>query len=82
MRGLDLAESADVRDTLEIDLLIGSNVYWSLATRRVIRGRSRPLAKQTKVGWVLSGPVDQSQTSVHLTFTATHSLRIDTYPME
>ena len=82
LRGLDLADSADVRDTLETDLLIGSDVYWNLATGRVIRGRSGPLAIQTKVGWVLSGPVDQSQTSVHLTFTATHSLRIDAYPME
>ena len=61
LRGLDLADSADDRDTLEIDLLIGSDVYWRLATRRVIRGRSRPLAIQTKVGRVLSGLVDQSQ---------------------
>ena len=34
------------------------------------------------VGWVLSGPVDQSQMSVHLTFATTHSLRIDAYPTE
>ena len=44
LRGLDLADSADVRDTLKIDLLIGFDVYWSLATGRVIKGRSGPLA--------------------------------------
>ena len=77
---MDLADSADVGDTLKINLLIGSDVWWSLGTGKVIRGRSRPLAIQTKVGWVLSGLVDQSQMSVNLTFTTTHSLRIDTYP--
>ena len=79
LHGLDLTDSTDVGDTLKIDLLIGSNIYWSLATRKVIRGRSGPLAIQTKVGCVLSGPVDQSQMSVLLAFTTTFSLRIDTY---
>ena len=82
LQGLDLADSADVGDTLKIDLLIGSDVWWSLGTGKVIRGRSGPLGIQTKVGWVVLGPVYQSQTSVHLTFMTTHSLRIDTYPIE
>ena len=34
------------------------------------------------VGWVLSGPVGRHETSVNLTLAATHTLRIDTYPVE
>ena len=82
LHSLDLADSADVGDTFEINLLIGSDVCRRLATRKVIRGKSGPLAIQTKVWWVLSGPVDQSQMSVHLMFTTTHSLRIDACPTE
>lgn len=70
---LDLADSADFGDRLDIDLLIRSDLYLNLVTGRVIRGKTGPLAIETKVGWVLSSPVDQTETSVHLTFTATHS---------
>lgn len=76
---LDLADSADIDDSLEVDVLIESDFYWSLVTGRVRWGRSRPTAIQTKV---LSGPVDQQETSVSLTLTATHTLKIDTYPVE
>lgn len=56
--GLELADSADIDDSLEVDMLIGSDLYWSLVTGRVQWGRSGPTAIQTKVGWVLSGPAD------------------------
>ena len=35
------------------------------------------MAVHTKIGWILSGPVDQQETSVNLTLTA---LRIGTHP--
>ena len=79
---IDLADSASIGDTLEVDVLIGSDFYWSLVTGRVRRGRSGPMAIHTKVGWILSGPIDRQEVSVNLTLTATHALRIDTHPVE
>lgn len=35
--GLELADSADCSDALEVDVLIGSDWYWSLATGRIMR---------------------------------------------
>ena len=35
------------------------------------------MAFHTKIGWILSGLVDRQEVSVNLTFTATHTLKID-----
>ena len=80
--GLELADSATGSDTLEIDVLIGLDLYWDLVTGRVVRRRSEPIAIHTKVGWVLSGPADQQEVAVNLTFTSTHALKVDAYPVE
>ena len=80
--GIELADSADIGDVLEVDMLIGSDLYWSLVTRRVRRGRSGPMGVHTRIGWILSGPVDRQEVSVNLTLTATHALRINTHPVE
>jgi len=57
LSGLDLADSSHLGDTLEVDMLIGSDYYWSFATGRVLRGRIGPTAIHTRLGWVLSGPL-------------------------
>ena len=79
--GLELADAASAEDTLEIDVLIGSDSYWNLVTGRVIRGRCGPIAIQTKVGWVLSGPAEQQEAFTNLTFNAAHTLTICTSPV-
>ena len=45
------------------------------------RGESSPTALQTKVGWVLSGPVQggSALNSTQVNFTNTHALRVDTH---
>ena len=43
-----------------IDILIGSDQYWQLVTGEVVKGKSGPTAMNTKLGWVLSGPVESS----------------------
>ena len=54
---LNFADTGDTGN--EIDLLIGSDFYWSLVT-----GNVKPLEKssliaiETKLGWVFSGPVN------------------------
>ena len=59
--GLELADSTDAEDVLEVDVLIGSDLYWSLVTGGVRRGRSGPTAIHTKVAWM--GPVWTSWTT-------------------
>jgi hypothetical protein len=81
LKGLELADTADASDKLEVDVLIGSDLYWSLVTGRVIRGKSGPIAIHTKVGWVLSGAINNHEDTVNLTPTSTHAL-IDTCTLE
>jgi hypothetical protein len=78
--GLELADSADISDALEVDVLIGSDWYWRLATGQVIRGDVGPTAIHTKVGWILSGPADHLDVAVNLILTSTHTLKIEIDP--
>ena len=75
---LDLADISDGSSSLEVDVLIGSDYYWSLVTGEVCRGNGGPIAIQTKLGWVLSGPLSVSgpgHSSVNL--ITTHVLKAD-----
>ena len=63
---LQLADSTDGSAAVEVDLLIGSDYYWELATGRVSRGEDGPVAVETKLGWVLSGPA--LKPSLHAVF--------------
>ena len=77
---------ADVTCGLEegtIDILVGSDQYWQIVTGEVIKGESRPTAMNTKLGWVLSGPVESS-TVKHESVTnlaCTHVLKCAANPL-
>eukprot|EP00731_Ephydatia_muelleri_P005954 Em0003g202a len=69
LSGLDMADSSDQNDHLEVGILIGADNYWSLMTGRIRKGRTGPTAVETDFGWVLSGPVkglSTETTSVNL----------------
>ena len=53
---IELADSTDGKSELRIDVLIGGDFYWNFVTERQIRGGSGPVAVDTILGWVLSGP--------------------------
>lgn len=77
LSGLDLADSSDGCLRLEVDILVGSDQYWDLITGKTRRGASGPVAIDTRLGWVLSGPTTspiKEQTSSGL---VTHTLRVD-----
>ena len=57
MSGLDLADSSDGKDCLEVGILIGVDQYWKIVTGKVVKGIAGPTAIETAFGWVLSGPV-------------------------
>jgi hypothetical protein len=78
LASLDLADFADTSSRFKVDILIGSDYYWSLVTGEICRGDSGPIAIHTKLGWVLSGPIalsDSEQSSVNL--ITTHVLKAD-----
>ena len=60
LSGLLLADSISAdenENNVEVDVLIGADYYWHFLNGAIKRGESGPTALQTKVGWVLSGPV-------------------------
>ena len=65
---------ADSGFTDEIDLLIGSDFYWSVVAGKTKTGKNNePVAVETKFGWVLNGPVTSFEASTNLTFESEHS---------
>jgi hypothetical protein len=83
LHGLDLADSPSLstNSDVEIDILIGANYYWKFVSGTTKRGgRLGPVAVLTRLGWVLSGPVVQKNTSCSINLNATHILRIDAEP--
>ena len=61
----------------EIDILIGSNFYWNIVMVEVVKADEGPVTVNSKLGWLLSGPIDSqevhsvSHTNVVISGTAT-----------
>ena len=60
LRNLPLADFADGKDELSIDLLIGSDNYWTFMEGPPIRGEG-PTAVPTKLGYILNGPIRNNE---------------------
>ena len=80
LQSLKLADDITHSPDLHIDLLIGADYYWSLISGEVVRSDSGsgPVALSTKLGYVLSGPVQgescTNESTVNL--SETHVLRV------
>lgn len=80
---LELADTSSGEVGMPIDILIGSDFYWQFMTGETRFGMYRgPVAINTHLGWVLSGPVRESrqmsvETSTHSSHT--HVLRLNTF---
>ena len=76
--GLDLADDP-LAETHEIDVLIGVDFYWEFVTGEMVRGVEGPIAINTTLGWMLSGPADLTgpQGGTIVNFITTHTLRVD-----
>ena len=68
---------------MQIDLLIRSDYIWDFFDGKSVRGeesgRGGPMAVSTKVGWVLSGPVENlpREKLSSIQFSSTHVLRTE-----
>ena len=73
-----MAESSCGTGCLGLDLLVGSNYYWTLVTEAVKRGSAGPIAMETRVGWVLSGPMEDPSLFVNfISLESNHTLYVD-----
>ena len=82
LQGLQLA--CDTSDSVSVDVLIGADYYWSFFTGNIIKGDPYgPVALETKLGWVLSGPSVFSRLtrSCTVNLSSTHVLKIESTQM-
>ena len=74
LRGLKLAHPVTSNKTFTISLLIGTDYYWKFVQDTIIRGDG-PIAQESKLGYLLSGPLSyslpQAATSILLQTTST-----------
>ena len=86
LQGIKLAESCKESEDMEIDLLVWGDHVWKFPLNEVIRGENDlegPVAVNTRVGWVLSGPVqiESKETLSGVNFVATtHVLKVGNTP--
>ena len=83
MDGLKFADNLESENDQEsIQILIGSDRYWDLITDEIIKGpegESGPIAMQSKFGWPIADPVNNSDQNDHVYFNVTNLVidRID-----
>lgn len=56
LNGLQLANPVTRDSKFEISLLIGADYYWQFVGDHIVRGEG-PIAMQSKLGYLLSGPL-------------------------
>ena len=78
LAGLDLADSSSLEDNLDIGIRIGADQYWKLVTGKIRQKGTGPTAVETKLGWVLSGPVPGVlHGGISVNFVSTHVLKVE-----
>ena len=76
---LDLADHSNGQESLQVDVLIGADYYWRLVTGRTERCEGGLVAVETRLGWVLSGPVPREKRhKTTSSLLATHTLHVST----
>ena len=77
LRELPLAHPVTNHENFEISLLVGADHYWDIMEDRIIRGNG-PTAMQSKIGYLLSGPLP----STHSANEAANFLTFSTSPLQ
>ena len=74
---LELADQSEPKDRLDVCILIGADLYWSLVTGGIRKGNG-PTAIETKLCWVLSGPATGlSCESTSMILLSSHTLKAE-----
>ena len=83
LNGLHLADSSSRDEGVVIEMLIGADFFWHIAAGQVLRGEHGPVAMETKLGYVLSGPVSGECTgmSTAVNITSIHILKAEAFTL-
>ena len=73
LANLDLADIPQ-GNNLQVDMLIGSDLYWQFVTGEVLCRQEGPVVVGTTLGWVLSRPAELPERTVSL--AVTHTLHV------
>lgn len=79
---LNLADCHEGHTEVKVDILIGSDHYWKIATGEVVRGDSGPTAISMHLGWVLSGPTHCLDKCTSVNVITSHTLKIDSQEVQ
>ena len=82
IKNILLANSNLNNESLSIDMLIRVDYYWSSINNQVIKTKERPIALDTKVGWILSRPVNNPSVSVNNSVLLSHVMEVQSELME
>ena len=63
LQGLQLADECD-QPQQGVDILVGSNLYWNIVTGDIVRAQEGPTAVSSKLGWLLSGPINSIEANL------------------
>ena len=81
LKNIPLAHPTDTGSKpFEIDLLIGGNFYWNFVGDHVIRGPG-PTAVESRLGYLLSGPLDGQNQTLLTTSTILHVQAIEQFDL-
>ena len=78
LQGLQLADNTVSESDPEITILIGSDQIWNFINGSTVRGQSGPIALESKLGYILSGPVENVPRRIHdllVNLAVTHVLK-------
>ena len=78
LKGLRLADSNPENLPLKIDILIGSDFYHQFFTHKTVSGMEGPVAQESLLGYILSGPIYMN--SCFSGVVSTHSLFVTESP--
>jgi len=74
---LQFADCNDFSQKVTVDILVGLDFYHQFISGKIITGEVGPVALESVLGWVISGPLcDMQETSVHC--NQVHTMRCST----
>ena len=59
LQKLDLADYSNSTSHDSIDVLVGSDYYWSIVKGEVVKVEVELMAVNSKIGWLISGPTNE-----------------------
>ena len=78
LKGLDLADfGGDGSGESMVGILVGVDLYHSFISGKIVKGLYGPVASESVLGWILSGPVTSGNSFSTQFCFETHSMRSD-----